>query len=397
MEDVPELARVLADDVVPATPVHAGEFELLLGCLRSHFDTYKGPPPPSLAPEGGGALGGSPTAPPPAPPGFPGTRHALGRAHGGRSRLACSRRAGRRVERRRWRRAVQWRFGRHGSFDGRSHGLLGRSFAFGARPRHAVAWLHDSESDCRSARGAVPPGAPSPQDRIAAASEERVRAAQRSADAAERPAQHAGSTARDSRVTADAVERKEAKAKPNAFRQAYETHRWVACNGGDHVGYIGRDERVDAPLEEELDAVLGTDAQAADARSRTQTPIPPELRTPGGRLVDRGGLWFAYMQDSDWYSSVQTVVSKPADAFYQFGLTFQVSHKAIECFGRVAFGPPHGITPDWTPYKDPSQLRLCATLCETPAREPAPELIASKYLYKKACRAFGTMFPPTRI
>ena len=245
-----------------------------------------------------------------------------------------------------------------------------------------------------SALGAVPPGAPSPQDRIASASEDRARAAQRSADAAERLAQHAGSTARDSRVTADAVERKEAKAKPNAFRQAYETHRWVACNGGDHVGYIGRDERVDAPVEEELDAVLGTDAQAAEARSRVQTPIPPELRTSRGRLVDRGGLWFAYMQGSDWYSSVQTAVSKPADACYQFGLTFQVTHKAIECFGRVSFGPPHDITPDWAPYKDPSQLRICSTLCETPAREPAPELISSKDLYKKACRAFGTMFPP---
>jgi len=200
--------------------------------------------------------------------------------------------------------------------------------------------------------------------------------------------------ARDSRVTADAVERKEAKAKPNAHRQTYEARRWVACNGGDHVGYIGRDGRVDAPVEEELDAVLGTDAQAAEARSRIQIPIPPELRTSGGRLVDRGGLWFAYMQGSDWYSSVQAAVSKPVDAFHQFGLTFQVTHKVIECFGRVAFGPPHGITPDWTPYKDPSQLRLCATLCEAPAREPAPELIPSKDLYKKACRAFGTMFPP---
>ena len=42
MEDVPDLARVFADDAVPSTPVHAGEYELLLGCLRSHFDTYKG-------------------------------------------------------------------------------------------------------------------------------------------------------------------------------------------------------------------------------------------------------------------------------------------------------------------------------------------------------------------
>ena len=73
MEDAPELARVLADDEVPSTPVHAGEFELLLGCLRSHFDTYKGPPAPPLAPGGGGALGGTPIAPPPppAPPGLP--------------------------------------------------------------------------------------------------------------------------------------------------------------------------------------------------------------------------------------------------------------------------------------------------------------------------------------
>ena len=58
---------------VPSTPVHAGEFELLLGCLRSHFGTYKGPPAPPLAPGGVGALGSTPTPPPPppAPPGLP--------------------------------------------------------------------------------------------------------------------------------------------------------------------------------------------------------------------------------------------------------------------------------------------------------------------------------------
>ena len=71
MEDVLDLARVLADDAVPATLVHAGEFELLLACLQSHFDTYAGPPPPPLAPESGGALGGSPAAPQSAPPGLP--------------------------------------------------------------------------------------------------------------------------------------------------------------------------------------------------------------------------------------------------------------------------------------------------------------------------------------
>ena len=396
MEDVPELARVLADDEVPSTPVHAGEFELLLGCLRSHFDTYKGPPAPPLAPEGGGALGGTPIAPPP-PPAPPGLPAVPGTPLGSRAAGARGLRvvvvpddelsAG----------------GAAPSSD--VSDVTGPSMGGATASWVAVTpSALDLDTPSRgtmmpgpavsSALGAAPPGAPSPQDRIAAASEERARAAQRSADAAERLAQHAGSTARDSRVTADAVERKEAKSKPNAFRQAYETRRWVACNGGDHVGYIGRDERVDAPVEDELDTVLGTDAQAAEARSRIQIPIPPERRTAGGRLVDRGGLWFAFMQGSDWYSSVQTAVSKPADAFHQFGLTFQVTHKAIECFGRVAFGPPHGITPDWTPYKDPSQLRLCATLCETPTREPTPELISSKDSYKKACRAFGTMFPP---
>ena len=128
-------------------------------------------------------------------------------------------------------------------------------------------------------------------------------------------------------------------------------------------------------MEEELDAVLGTDAPADKAHSRVQIPIPPE-------------------QGSDWYSSIQTAVSKPAGAFYQFGVAFQVTHKAIAYFGRVSFGPPHGITPDWAPYKDPTQLRMCPALCETPTRESAPELVASKDLYKKACRAFGTMFPP---
>ena len=394
MEDVPELARVLADDAVPSTPVHAGEYELLLGCLRSHFDTYKGPPAPPVAPVvGGGAATAPPPPPPPAPPGLPGVP---GTPLGSRTAGA---------------RGLQvvivpddeLSSGAAPSSD--VSDVTGPSMGGATAPWVAVSpSALDLDTPSRgtmmpspavsSALGGAPPGAPSPQDRIAAASEERARAAQRSADAAERLAQHAGSTARDSRVTADAVERKEAKSKPNAFRQVYETRRWVACNGGDHVGYTGRDERVDAPIEDELDAVLGTDAQAAEARSRIQIPIPPERRTSGGRVVDRGGLWFAFMQGSDWYSSVQTAVSKPVDAFHQFGLTFQVTHKAIECFGRVAFGPPYGITPDWTPYKDLSQLRLCATLCDTPARESAPELISSKDLYKKACRAFGTMFPP---
>ena len=394
MEDVPELARVLADDAVPSTPVHAGEYELLLGCLRSHFDTYKGPPAPPLAPEvGGGAAATPPLPPPPAPPGLPGVP---GTPLGSRTAGA---------------RGLQvvivpddeLSSGAAPSSD--VSDVTGPSMGGATAPWVAVSpSALDLDTPSRgtmipspavsSALGGAPPGAPSPQDRIAAASEERARAAQRSADAAERLAQHAGSTARDSRVTADAVERKEAKSKPNAFRQVYETRRWVACNGGDHVGYTGRDERVEAPIEDELDAVLGTDAQAAEARSRIQIPIPPERRTSGGRIVDRGGLWFAFMQGSDWYSSVQTAVSKPVDAFHQYGLTFQVTHKAIECFGRVSFGPPYGITPDWTPYKDLSQLRLCATLCDTPARESAPELISSKDSYKKACRAFGTMFPP---
>ena len=122
---------------VPSTPVHAGEFELLLGCLRSHFGTYKGPPAPPLAPGGVGALGSTPTPPPPppAPPGLPASgsaRHALGLAYGGVPGLARGRRAGRRVELRR-RGTVQWRFGRHWPFDGRGHGLLGRGHAFGAR------------------------------------------------------------------------------------------------------------------------------------------------------------------------------------------------------------------------------------------------------------------------
>ena len=147
-------------------------------------------------------------------------------------------------------------------------------------------------------------------------------------------------------------------------------------------------------MEDELDAVLGTDAQAAVARNRFKIDIPPERRTAGGRIVDRGGLWFAYMQSSDWYTTVQTAVTTPADAFFQFGIAFQVTHKATECFGRVSFGPPYGLTPDWAPYKDLAQLRNCPALCETPVREPAPDLISSKSEHKKACRAFGTMFPP---
>ena len=66
MEAVPELARVLAEDAVPTTPVHAGEFELLLGCLRSHFDTYRGPPATSPPVRGAAAA--------PAPSLTPGAR-----------------------------------------------------------------------------------------------------------------------------------------------------------------------------------------------------------------------------------------------------------------------------------------------------------------------------------
>ena len=322
MEDVPDLARVLADDAVPSTPVHAGEYELLLGCLRSHFDTYKGPPAPPLAPVVGGGAGATPPPPPPpAPPGLPGVP---GTPLGSRTAGA---------------RGLQVVIVPDDELSGGAapssdvSDVTGPSMGGATAPWVAVSpSALDLDTPSRgtmipspavsSALGGAPPGAPSPQDRIAAASEERARAAQRSADAAERLAQHAGSTARDSRVTADAVERKEAKSKPNAFRQVYETRRWVACNGGDHVGYTGRDERVEAPIEDELDAVLGTDAQAAEARSRIQIPIPPERRTSGGRVVDRGGLWFAFMQGSDWYSSVQTAVSKPVDAFHQYGLTF---------------------------------------------------------------------------
>ena len=301
MEAVPELARVLAEGAVPTTPVHAGEFELLLGCLRSYFDTYHGPPATSPPVRG--------AAPAPAPSLTPGARglrvvivpdteeSASGAPSSDVSDVTAP--------------STSWVAvsPSHLDLDTPSRGMM----------------IPSPAAD--TAAGSSRPGAPSPQDRIAAAAEQRAQSAQRLAEAAERQAQHAGSAARDSRVTADAVERKEAKLKPNAVRSAYETRRCVACND---VGYLGHDERVDAPVEDELDAVLGTDAQAAAARNRFKIDIPPERRTAGGRIVDRGGLWFAYMQGPGWYTTVQTAVTTPADAFFQYGIAFQVTHKAIE-------------------------------------------------------------------
>ena len=97
-------------------------------------------------------------------------------------------------------------------------------------------------------------------------------------------------------------------------------------------------------MEDELDAVLGTDAQAAVARNRFKIDIPPERRTAGGRIVDRGGLWFAYMQGSDWYTTVQTAVTTPADAFFQFDIAFQVTHKGDRVLWTCSVRPsarPH--------------------------------------------------------
>jgi len=227
MEAVPELARVLAADAVPTTPVHAGEFELLLGCLRSHFGTYRGPPVASPPVRD---VAAAPT--PGVTPGARGLRVVIvpdneESASGAPSSDVSDVTAPSWV-------AVS---PSHLDLDTPSRGTM----------------IPSPAAD--TATGSGRPGAPSPQDRIAAAAEERARSAQRLAEAAERQAQHAGSAARDSRVTADAVERKEAKLKPNAVRSAYETRRWVACNGGDHVGYLGFDERVDALVEDELDAM----------------------------------------------------------------------------------------------------------------------------------------------
>ena len=112
-----------------------------------------------------------------------------------------------------------------------------------------------------------PIGAPTPHEALIQGQQQLLAAAQRSADAHELAARAVSSTARDSRITADASERADAKLRPNAFREKYETRRWVACNDGDHTGYKGYDERSDSLVSEELGAVLGSDLPAPRPRS----------------------------------------------------------------------------------------------------------------------------------
>ena len=103
----------------------------------------------------------------------------------------------------------------------------------------------------------------------------------------------------DSRITADASERADATLHPNAFRQKYETRRWVACIGGDHTGYKGYDERSDSLVSEEIDAVIGSDPSAAAAVESAKLDIPPETRNRAGGITVKGGLWIALLNGAD--------------------------------------------------------------------------------------------------
>ena len=91
---------------------------------------------------------------------------------------------------------------------------------------------------------------------------------------------------------------------------------------------------------------------------------------------------------------MHSALTVPLEAHYRYGFDFCPTHRIIEALGRVSFGFPFGITPDHMPFMDVGDLRIAETLPVKAVRGLAATEITTKEGYRKACRAFGTMFPP---
>lgn len=210
---VPMLRMLLASDAVPTAPVHMGDFDSLLACMNAYV-TSQYPPPAPPAPSSGGPL---------VTPAAPSTKRICTLVVDDSDAQAP---------------AASGSDGTPQTFSTTLPDITASSWADVAPSSLAMSGADDTPSRGRmmpmpGTSTSVPPpsgGVPTPHEALIQGQQQLLVAAQRSADAHELAARAVSSTARDSRITADASERADAKLRPNAFRQKHETRRWVACN-----------------------------------------------------------------------------------------------------------------------------------------------------------------------
>ena len=232
-----------------------------------------------------------------------------------------------------------------------------------------------SSASMPSPGGAAAVGAPTPI-------QEHVVAAKAGAQAQAMVALH-------SKHQLDALEEKDARGRPDAERHIFELFRWIASNGNSNKGYLGTDAAEDSAAPTPM-SVLGDDSAAARAREDSKLPI------------SEGGLFFTSRTSGTatnptgqgFYAAVAAACADRYLCHVRFGVNFVVTHRVIEAFARVDFSRETGVTPDWTTRSVGSSLLQTAPLGAA-EREHPPPLIESVETYKKACRAFGTFFPPT--